>query len=220
VALILNIHTAVQTASVCLARQEELLELKINPSQTDHAGWIQDAICDMLVQKGLKPRDLEAVAVSLGPGSYTGLRVGMASAKGLCYALNIPLITINTLKIMAVSAMNETKKLMCPMIDARRMEVFAAVYDQQLNEIIAPLNLVLDDHSFHQLLSGTSVCFFGNGSKKFHQICMNPNAEFKDVDYSAQHMISLSYKQFSERVFTNLAYSEPFYGKDFYSTFK
>lgn len=219
-ALILNIDTAVQTASVCLSRQHESLELRVNPSQTDHAAWLQVAIGGMLDSRGFKPQDIQAIAVSAGPGSYTGLRVGMASAKGLCYALNIPLITINTLKIMAVSGKQEIKGLMCPMIDARRMEVFAAVYDQKLNEIIAPLNVVLDENSFHQILSGTSVCFFGNGSKKFQQICRNKNAEFKDVDYSAQHMISLSYEQFSEGVFTNIAYSEPYYGKDFYSTFK
>jgi len=220
VALILNIDTAVQTASVCLSRQNKSLDLRENPSQTDHAAWLQVAIRDMLDQSGLKPGDIQAVAVSAGPGSYTGLRVGMASAKGLCYALNIPLILINTLKIMAVSGKKETKNLMCPMIDARRMEVFAAVYDQELHEIMSPQNLVIDENSFSHILSGTNVCFFGNGSKKFQQVCTNVNAEFKDVHYTAEHMISLSYKQFSEGVFTNLAYSEPFYGKDFYSTFK
>ena len=199
---------------------EKSLELRVNPSQTDHAAWLQVAIRDILDHSGHKPRDIQAIAVSAGPGSYTGLRVGMASAKGLCYALHIPLITINTLKIMAVSGKQETTGLMCPMIDARRMEVFAAIYDQELNEIAAPHNLVLDGNSFNQILSGTRVCFFGNGSKKFQQICTNVNAEFKDVNYTAQHMISLSYEQFSEGVFTNLAYSEPFYGKDFYSTFK
>jgi len=220
VSLILNIDTAVQTASVCLSRNHELLELRENPSQKDHAAWLQLAIRDLLASSGIRLQEIDAIAISAGPGSYTGLRVGMASAKGLCYALNLPLIAINTLKIMAVSGKHQSKDSLCPMIDARRMEVFTALFDQQLNEIITPMNMVLDEKSFSEKLTGMKICFFGNGSNKFKQICSNRNAEFADVNYNAQHMISLSYEQFSEGVFTNLAYSEPFYGKDFYSTLK
>jgi len=220
VALLLNIDTAVLTASVCLSRDHEWVQVRVNPSQKDHASWLQMAIREVMDEAGIQLSQLDAICVSAGPGSYTGLRVGMASAKGLCYALNIPLITINTLQIMAAAGREKSKDWLCPMIDARRMEVFAAVFDQDLNEKIPSTNLIIDEKSFDEILTEKTICFFGNGSKKFQQVCTHENAVFEEVNFSAQHMISLSYEKFSEGVFTNLAYAEPFYGKDFYSTLK
>jgi tRNA threonylcarbamoyladenosine biosynthesis protein TsaB len=144
----------------------------------------------------------------------------MATAKGLCYVAQKPLIAINTLEMMAVAAQNEPTDLICPMIDAKRMEVFTAVFDKQLNSIQPPINLILDETSFAGLLQQHTITFFGNGSPKFKSLIQHPNAIFKTFEISALLMISLSNKKFSKQEFTNLAYSEPFYGKDFHSPVK
>jgi tRNA threonylcarbamoyladenosine biosynthesis protein TsaB len=216
VSFILNIDTAVQSASVCLAKNENLLGIKINPSQKDHAAWLHIAIRELLSEHAIGMQQLDAIAISAGPGSYTGLRVGMATAKGLCYALNIPMIAVGTLKMMAVAALDETAELLCPMIDARRMEVFTAVFDHGLKEILSPTNLILDASSFSNMEH--TICFFGNGSTKFQAITKHPRAIFKIIDANAQHMIGLSYQNFMNQNFAGLAYSEPFYGKDFHSS--
>ena len=216
--IILNIDTAVQTSSICLAENDKPLDVKINPSQQDSAAWLHVAINGLLQEHRLTLQQLDAIAVSEGPGSYTGLRVGMSTAKGLCYFSQKPLITINTLKMMAVAAQDGSTGLICPMIDARRMEVFTAVFDQQLNYILPPTNLVLNENSFQELLKYNSIAFFGNGSLKFQQQIEHPNAIFKALETSALFMASLSNEKFIKQEFANLAYSQPFYGKDFYSS--
>jgi tRNA threonylcarbamoyladenosine biosynthesis protein TsaB len=219
VSFILNIDTAVTTASVCLATNEQPLALKINPSQKEHAAWLHTAIRELLEETGVSLQQLDAIAVSAGPGSYTGLRVGMATAKGLCYALQKPLITINTLKMMAVAARGEPTELLCPMIDARRMEVFTAIYNQNLVELLSPVNLIIEKTSFEGILRHNSVSFFGNGSAKYQEISSSVNAYFKTIEANATHMTPLSFSEFRENKFAGLAYAEPFYGKDFYSPF-
>jgi tRNA threonylcarbamoyladenosine biosynthesis protein TsaB len=214
---LLNIETAVQTASVCLSQDDKAVGVKINPSQSDHASWLQPAIASLLSENNLTLRDIDGFAVSAGPGSYTGLRVGMATVKGLCYALNKPLMLINTLQMMAVSALKESASLLCPMIDARRMEVFTAVFDHSLNTIIEPHNCILSANSFAELLSQHSIVFFGNGSDKFKGLAFHQNAIFKNLDATAEQMVSLSYQQFLNKNFDSLAYTEPLYGKDFFS---
>ena len=151
-ALLLHIDTAVQSASVCLSKGRTILGVKANPSERESAAWLHLAINELLQENNLKINQLHAIAVSGGPGSYTGLRVGMSSAKGLCFAFTIPLIIINTLKLMASSVEQPTTDLLCPMIDARRMEVFTALYDQSLMEEMKPINLVVDENSFNQYL--------------------------------------------------------------------
>lgn len=160
---------------------------------------------------------LEAVAVSAGPGSYTGLRIGMAAAKGLCYALNCPLITINTLQMMAAAAAAEPTSLLCPMIDARRMEVFTGLYTRELEEVLPAQALVLDQDSFATELETTTITFFGNGSAKFQKLLQHPNAVFKNITADASHLAGFAHRAFLQQAFTDLAYSEPFYGKAFYS---
>lgn len=214
---ILNIDTAVKTSSVCLAQNENAIGLKINPSQKDSAAWIHVAIEELMQEANLQLQQLDAIAVMEGPGSYTGLRVGMATAKGLSYTLNKPLILVNTLKTMAFSARGENVDLLCPMIDARRMEVFAAVFDKTLNAIEEPGNFVLDEHSFFSLLHHQTICFFGDGSDKFRQMTKHENAVFKSIDTTALSMISLSRDKFVKQDFADLAYSGPFYAKDFHS---
>jgi tRNA threonylcarbamoyladenosine biosynthesis protein TsaB len=218
--MILNIDAAVESASICLADNGHSLSIKSNPIQRDQASWIHTAISDLLKEEGCSFKDLNAIAVSAGPGSYTGLRVGMATAKGLSFALNIPLITINTLKIMAAAVKVEDSELVCPMIDARRMEVFTAVFDSNLNEVLKSTNMILDENSFSQLLDAHHIIFFGNGSAKFRPLVAHPNAFFKEFFLSALHMADLSYSMLLKRNFSDLAYSEPFYGKEFHSSVK
>ena len=217
---ILNIDTAVQTASICLSDDDKVLGTRINPSQKDHASWLHIAIKELLEVHRIHSGDLKAVGISAGPGSYTGLRVGMATAKGLCYSLQIPLITVNTLKMMASAARNEGTELLCPMIDARRMEVFTAIFDQNLQEIQPSANLILDESSFSTWLGKQRISFFGNGSNKLQAILKHNNANFINIEANASHLAPLSYYKFNQGNFADLAYSEPFYGKDFHSTMK
>jgi tRNA threonylcarbamoyladenosine biosynthesis protein TsaB len=218
VSFILNIDTAVQISSICLAENDISLGVKINPSQKDSAVWLHVAIKELLHENKFALRQLDAIAVSEGPGSYTGLRVGMATAKGLSYALNKPLITVNTLKLMAVSAQKIYKGFLCPMIDARRMEVFTAIFDQDLNYEMPATNLILSETSFEEFLREHTMIFFGNGSVKFQSITNNKNALFSVINSDAISMASLSHEKFMGRDFADLAYSQPFYGKDFHST--
>ena len=150
--LILNIDTALDTASVCLAKDGTSLQLITNDNQKDHATWLHTAINEILKKGGYSISQLEAVAVSIGPGSYTGLRVGLASAKGFCYALRIPLIAVSTLEMMAVSVKEEASGLICPLIDARRMEVFTAIYDKELGEKSSPQTMIIDENSFASII--------------------------------------------------------------------
>ena len=214
---ILNIDTAVRTASVCLARDNKSIGLKVNVLQNEHASWLQPAIASLLSENNLSIDGIDAVAVSAGPGSYTGLRVGMAAAKGLCFALNKPLILISTLKMMAVSALSETTLLICPMIDARRMEVFTAMYDHSLTTILEPHNRILSPDTFMEFLDKNSIVFLGNGSDKFKSIISHPNARFKNLSPTAEQMIALSYQGYLNAEFADLAYCEPLYTKEFFS---
>ena len=217
---ILNIDTAVNIASVCLAKNGEALQFISNENQKDHAAWLHPAIADILDNNKLSMMDMEAVAVTIGPGSYTGLRVGLATAKGVCYAMNIPLIAISTLEMMAFAVKNETADLICPMIDARRKEVFAAVYDKNLQQIISPQAMIIDENSFVQLLSSHSILFCGSGGKKLQTIISNKNALFSNTAGNASHLALISYDRFCKKEFADLAYAEPMYLKEFYSARK
>jgi tRNA threonylcarbamoyladenosine biosynthesis protein TsaB len=215
--LILNIDTSVETASVCLAKDGEALWLAVNEKQKDHASWLHPAIVEMLQQTGHGVSDLQAVAVSIGPGSFTGLRVGLSTAKGLCYARQIPLITIGTLEMMAFAAKDEMADLLCPLIDARRMELFAAVYDKTLSQIVLPQAMIVDSTSFAALLSFNKILFLGNGCKKLQTVITSTNAIFSNITGNASHLAQLSQKRFKNNEFAALAYAEPLYLKEFYS---
>jgi len=220
VSFILNIDTAIQTSSVCIAENGKPLRTKINPSQKDSAAWLQTAIKEIMQEENLQLHQLDAIAVSEGPGSYTGLRVGMASAKGLCFVLHKPLIAVNTLLMMTAAAQPQTADLFCPMIDAKRMEVFTAVFDQELNTVVRPTNLILTENSFFDLLKKNTILFFGNGNIKFEPICKHENAIFKMIEINASAMTELSFQKFQSKQFADLAYSQPFYGRDFHSIVK
>lgn len=216
-ALVLHIDTAGDTASVCLAKGGKLLSLEKNEIQKDHAVWLHPAIEKTIKQTGHALNEINAVAVTIGPGSYTGLRVGLAAAKGLCYALQKPLITINTLQMMANAAKDEASDLICPMIDARRMEVFTALYDKNLQPVTDPAALILNEKIFSGELASHPILFLGNGSGKFKPLCNSPNAVFTETIVDASHMILLSEKSYTEKIFADLAYCEPFYLKEFHT---
>lgn len=216
-ALILNIDTAVDIASLCLSKDGEVISFAKNESQKDHASWLHVSIKGVFEKNNIELGSIDAIAVTGGPGSYTGLRIGMATAKGICYALNKPLICLNTLLVMANAANNEKTDLLCPMIDARRMEVFTAIYTKELQTVKKPTALTLTENCFDEYMLNSSVCFFGNGSNKFKTINKNEKAIFWDIKADASSMISLSEKMFAKKEFADLAYAEPVYLKEFYT---
>ena len=226
--LILNIDTATEQASVCLADSGISLAVRLNTIQKDHATWLHAAIKEVMQDAKKDMREIKAVAITAGPGSYTGLRVGMASAKGLCYALNIPLILENTLYVMANATVTQFNKrenvegdvLICPMIDARRMEVFTAIYGWDLKEIAAPVAKEVENDFFMTFLNGGSILFVGSGILKAKTVLKNPKFLFYDLIYNGLHLAELTYEKYKNKQFSNLAYSEPIYIKEFYSTFK
>jgi tRNA threonylcarbamoyladenosine biosynthesis protein TsaB len=219
-ALILNIDTATEVASVCISRDGNILSLLTNNQQKEHASFIHVAIQNAANEANIRLQDLEAVAVTNGPGSYTGLRVGLATAKGLCYALKLPLITASTLRVMASAALHhkiEEGALLCPMIDARRMEVFTAVYDQSLHELMKEQPLVVDATNFDIYLTNKKVLFFGSGSTKIQAVIMHKNALFNAIEFNASHLVSLAEQAFTKAAFEDVAYAEPRYLKEFYT---
>lgn len=216
---ILNIETATTVCSVAISKNEELIfSRELNEGFT-HAENLHLFIEQGLKECGLKPKDLSAIAVSKGPGSYTGLRIGVSTAKGLAYALNIPLISIDTLQIMALAAREESHAgaFYCPMIDARRMEVYTSVYDFNLESKTAVEALVVDETSSSKFSAYKKIFFFGDGMPKCRSLLeTQPNSGFIETIYpSAKSMVKLSYARFESKTFENLAYFEPFYLKDF-----
>ena len=219
-ALILNLETATTVCSVALGENGKLLSIKeINKDYT-HAENLTVFIEQVLASANVKLTHLDAVAISKGPGSYTGLRIGTSTAKGLCYALNKPLIAINTLKQISLgfSTSNpHSSNLYCPMIDARRMEVYCAIYDSENNEIRKTSAEIIDEYSFADILEKHRIFFFGDGAAKCKiKLANHPNAIFVDnILPSAKNMIQLSEQNFNSAGFEDVAYFEPFYLKDF-----
>lgn len=218
--LVLNIDTALESASVSIAKDGVVVQQAGNAEQKDHAAWLHPAVNSLLQQTDILLQQLDAVAVSIGPGSYTGLRVGLSAAKGFCYALNIPLLAIATLESIAETVKEKAVDLVCPLIDARRMEVYAAVYDKNMTQIASPHACIIDGSSFSQFLSSHHVLFCGNGSKKLQKILNDPNAVFIDDGATTDAFARLSQKYLLENKFADLAYTEPLYIKEFYSPFR
>ena len=186
---------------------------------------MQSAIQWLAQKNSIDLKKIDAVAVTAGPGSYTGLRVGMASAKGLCYALKKPLIALGTLEVLTVSALDVIQQhdatvLFCPMLDARRMEVFTAIYKFDLSSLLSPCAMVLDEFSFEKELATKKICFFGNGSNKWKDVCTHSNALFEIVAILPNSLCKRSNELFLKQNFANLAYSEPFYLKEFQTVIK
>lgn len=222
--LILHIDTATSVGSVCLSRDGQPLQTLVNDKQQDHAANMVLFVKEIMQQQGITPADLDAVAVSAGPGSYTGLRVGVATAKGLCYTWEKPLIAVSTLQMMAqgvLSRTNDTNALYCPMLDARRMEVYTAIYDGALNISLAPHALILTPEAFSEQIAKHKIYFFGNGSDKWQQLMpSNDNALFLPYILNAADMVPLATAAFARKAFEDVAYFSPFYLKPFHSTMK
>ena len=231
--IILCLETSTKVCSVALGQnarlndavgQGKLLALKESLDEKhSHAENLTLYIEEVCSQAKISLNAIDAVAVSKGPGSFTGLRIGVSTAKGLCYALEKPLLAINSLEAMAVSQIrnpkSEIRNLFCPMIDAKRMEVYCAVYDEKLNEIKKTSAEIIDENSFSDLLAKNKIYFFGDGSEKCKSKIIHANAIFLDnVNPSARFMLPIAEKYFAEKKFEDVAYFEPFYLKDFFTS--
>lgn len=215
---ILNIDTAQELASVSLSLNGTCIAVLQNEIQQEHARFLHPAIKQILNSNKIELEQLSAVAVTGGPGSYTGLRVGMAAAKGICHALDLPLISLCTLKTMANAVKitaTERGALICPMIDARRMEVFTALFNHHLEPLISPMALILNEQSFTSNLEINQILFLGSGSFKFESMIANMNAIFLTQSQWMDSMCELSYEALKLKVFSNLATLSPNYVKEY-----
>src|SRR6476620_4220857 len=219
-ALLLALETSSSVCSVALLLDGKLLgssELRLEKSHSSH---ITILIQQLLHNTGITEKDLSAIAISGGPGSYTGLRIGTSTAKGLCYALNIPLIAVSTLQALAFDAIqfspNADEYLFCPMLDARRQEVYTALYTSNLQDEIADRALILEENSLPEVLSVGKVMFFGSGAAKWQNL-MQPSANaffLKNVIPTAAAVAQLAWQKYQAGLFEDVAYYEPFYVKE------
>jgi len=218
-ALILNIETATEVCSVALCNNGVVICKRETSDQNSHSELITTFVEEILFETKTKISQIEAIGLSMGPGSYTGLRIGTSTAKGLCYALDIPLIAISTIEAIAfgtIENINNENALYCPMIDARRMEVYSAIFDSKLNQIEPIEANIIDENSFKAILLNRKTYFSGNGAEKCRSILSNyDNAQIVDIKASSTHLAKLSEIKFNKNQFENLAYFEPFYLKDF-----
>ena len=229
-AVILNIETSTNVCSVALSENSKLIDYKESKEDKSHSTILTVFIDEMLKQNNIQASQLDAVAVSKGPGSYTGLRIGVSVAKGICYAIDKPLIGIGTLQLMAQGVANGNKlnslkikdinrAWFCPMLDARRMEVYSGFFDIDNEQKVKVSADIIDENSYKDLLENKKIVFFGNGADKCKNIIKDKNAFFiDDVFPSAKDMTTLSYQSFLNKQFEDTAYFEPFYLKDFVAT--
>jgi len=227
-ASILCLETSTEVCSVALAIDGTIVEEREDKSGKNHALLLTRFVEEVMKAQNRPFQQLDAIAVSGGPGSYTGLRIGASTAKGLCYAAGLPLIAIPSLEAMAHHVISDTYATgigkneplyYCPMIDARRMEVYAAIYDQKM-QLIRNIQADIIDHlSFSEFLANHKILFFGNGADKCKTSIQHPNALFLDnITTSASHMAELAETAYQNKRFVNVAYYEPFYLKDFVAT--
>jgi tRNA threonylcarbamoyladenosine biosynthesis protein TsaB len=221
---ILNIETSTEVCSVALSSEGQILDHHENYSGKTHATLLSAYIKNELEYSHSREIKIDAIAVSIGPGSYTGLRIGLSEAKGLAFGLGVPLIGVNTLQLLTVSTMfnncfDDDNLLYVPMIDARRLEVYTAVYSSDLNAVIEPQAMVLDDNSFSELLPNHKLIVCGNGSDKASKLLNATNFEFiHGVKPVALDMMALAEKFYRESKFIDIAYSTPLYLKEFQPT--
>lgn len=218
---ILNIETSTETCSVAVAQDGGIIFEKVNNEPNSHTKYLAKFVEEALSFAESHAIPLDAVAVSSGPGSYTGLRIGVSTAKGICYGKNVPLIAIPTLKLLCVKPLlsddiEEENALLCPMIDARRMEAYTAIYDRALKEVRKVQADVIDANTYNEWLDKGIVYFFGNGAEKCKDIITHPNARFIDnIVPTAKSMLPLAELAIAKADYVDVAYFEPFYLKDF-----
>lgn len=221
-ALILNIETSTEICSVALGKDGKLVTFRENTEGLNHAKLLTVFIEEIFQEQNITMSDVDAVAVSEGPGSYTGLRIGVSAAKGLCFAAQKPLININPLQAMANAAVkqidtqNSDNAILCPLMDARRMEVYTAQFNSDLTPKTNTEAQIIDTNSFSEELTTHQLYFFGNGAAKCQDTIQHKNAHFiNDIHTSARFMLSFSENKFQQNDFVDVAYFEPFYLKDF-----
>ncbi len=223
-AIILSLETSTKVCSVSVAENNTIIAKKELYEANSHAThltvFIQELIDDL---PSIAFENIDAVAVSCGPGSYTGLRIGVSTAKGICYALGIPLIAITSLEVLANAVKDEPivkeGAFICPMIDARRMEVYTALYDNQFNVVKDIDALIIDENSFKDELQNNRIVFIGDGSDKCRDVINGENALFiLDKVPLAANMTDVAYRKYLDKKFEDVAYFEPFYLKDFVAT--
>ncbi len=217
---ILHIESGTDVCSVALSRGKQLLSLRENKEGKSHAQLLAVFIDELLREQQLHINDIDAVAVSEGPGSYTGLRVGVSTAKGLCYGAQKPLIAVSSLQSLASLAIEQEllpspTVLVAPMIDARRMEVYTALFNASAQQINPTEAKIIDENSFNELLAQQALLFVGNGADKCRTALTHPNAHFASLQASAKGMIKPALERFNRQEFVDVAYFEPFYLKDF-----
>ncbi len=219
---ILNIETTSDVCSVALGNHGQLVDLMEEQNTRDHASKLTVLIQKLLKKNKLSVQELDGVAVSKGPGSYTGLRIGVSTAKGICYAANKPLLAVDTLKMLCRQATDKVKEeqaLYCPLIDARRMEVYTVLFSYHLHVIKPVMAEVINAEFLARELAGAKIYFFGSGAEKIKPLISSENAGFiPDIHPSAAHMLALSEEEFLQNNFQDVAYFEPFYLKDFIAT--
>ncbi|MBR3466050.1 MAG: tRNA (adenosine(37)-N6)-threonylcarbamoyltransferase complex dimerization subunit type 1 TsaB [Bacteroidales bacterium] len=219
---ILHIETATDVCSVALSRGAEVIGLKEEAGGNNHAKHLLPFVEEALMQGGCTVKDLNSVAVSVGPGSYTGLRIGVSTAKGIAYTAGIPVMAIGTLEGIAQGAKalwtgsDDVQPQIVPMIDARRMEVFTARYDFAMNMMEEVSSKIVDENTFAELLASQTVVFCGNGMPKCRELLSaSPNARFVDAPVSARYLLPAALKKWKEQAFEDVAYFEPFYLKEY-----
>jgi tRNA threonylcarbamoyladenosine biosynthesis protein TsaB len=212
---LLNIETATSVCSVAISQNGRIIAAKESDEHNVHAEKLMVFIEECLKTAGITLKQIDAIAIGTGPGSYTGLRIGTSTAKGLCYGLSKPLIAVSTLKAMAKSIQHSD--LLCPMIDARRMEVYTALYDSSGKELLQVHARIMDENSFSEYLSNNSIAFFGDGMPKIKTLFASyKNAFFiDDIRASAKNLSPLAEEAYTKSDFADLAYYEPFYLKEF-----
>ena len=217
--IILNIETSTKNCSVSIAKENELIQLKeLNSGGYSHAEKLHPFIQECMQAAKITFSDLDAVAVGKGPGSYTGLRIGVSAAKGLCFAHDLPLIAIHSLEILARSFQAESG-ILIPMIDARRMEVYSAIFNTDYNWVRETKAEIVDENSFASYLEQGPVSFIGDGAAKCREVIQHENANFVEGKFpSAQDMASIAHEKFQKKEFESVAYFEPFYLKNFVAT--
>ncbi len=219
--IILNIETSTSVCSVAITQDGKPILSRVNADGQNHAKLLPLFIEEILNEGKTKGLKIDAVALSQGPGSYTGLRIGTATAKGICYGLNVPLLPIDTLQVMCAAAKDSGKQftansVLVPMIDARRMEVYCAQYDSEGNRLTEVEAKVIDEHSFADILPNQQIAFFGDGAAKCKSVITHPNALFIDnIVPLASYMGALAEKAYSEKQFADVAYFDPFYLKEY-----
>jgi tRNA threonylcarbamoyladenosine biosynthesis protein TsaB len=218
---LLHIETSAELCSVALSQGAQCLAVKETAEGRNHAVLLTSFIKELLTGQNLRVNQLDAVSISVGPGSYTGLRIGMSTAKGLCFGANLPLIAVSTLHAMAQGFLQqypniEREALLCPMIDARRMEVYTALFDTDGNTVEDIAAKIITKDSFVSYHENRNIYFFGNGAAKCKDLLTHPSAIFPEpFSHSAQYLISDALTAYQKGKFEDIAYIEPFYLKDF-----